>query len=44
LIRFQKQHTTLVKILTGVLFLLLAALLVFGSSWSVSAALDQAAS
>jgi cytochrome c biogenesis protein CcdA len=44
LIRFQNQHTTLVKILTGVLFLLLAALLVFGSSWSVSAVLDQAAS
>ncbi|MHA3772887.1 HEAT repeat domain-containing protein [Verrucomicrobiota bacterium sgz303538] len=32
LIRFQKKHTAAVKVLTGVLFLLLAAFLIFGSS------------
>ena len=31
LIRFQKKHTALVKVCTGVLFLLLAAFLIFGT-------------
>jgi cytochrome c biogenesis protein CcdA len=48
LVRFQQRHTSLVKVLTGLLFLLLAALLIFGSSWSATAAwsgaLPQAAS
>ncbi|HEX8297092.1 MAG TPA: hypothetical protein VF593_12380, partial [Chthoniobacteraceae bacterium] len=33
LVRFQQRHTAWVKVLTGVLFLLLAALLLFGSAW-----------
>lgn len=33
LIRFQKRHTALVKALTGILFLLLTAFLLFGHQW-----------
>ncbi len=33
LIRFQKRHTALVKVLTGVLFLCLTAFLLFGHDW-----------
>jgi len=33
LIRFQKRHTALVKVLTGILFLCLTAFLLFGHDW-----------